>query len=455
MPPEMMTVHVGALQEITRTRLRRGAAAELPKLMEQVAKVLFSYQPPPEQLRLTSRPPAPRPEDLDAHNHAERAMRAFAVVVAEKGYAQTTIDEVIARASMSATTFYANFRGKEDALMSTIDNAGAQIAAAVLPAFERSSDWPSGVRAAYGAMFSFLATRPALAHLMTVGVYGGGAPAMQHRDRALAPLGALIEGGRPAHRFRPPPITLEVIGGAIYGLAYRQVRTSGPESLPALAPICTYLTLAPFIGAEEATEAANGDGRRRGFHWPERQTGQRTRRPTAERILFSLTTRSMSVAELASHLDEPVEAVGAELAALQHAGLVEVAGRRGPDGQLEKTYSAPNMLEINTADWERMDPARRQKISAQILQVIDANLNLAIEAGTFDARADRHLSHFPLRLDEQGWKDLGAVLDTTFDAVREVEAQSRARQEEAGDGGIEARVVLSLFELPSNGDSRA
>lgn len=160
------------------------------------------------------------------------------------------------------------------------------------------------------------------------------------------------------------------------------------------------------------------------------------------------------MAELASDMGEPVETVGAELAALQRAGLVKVASRRGPNGRVEETYSAPDMAEVNTADWERMDLAQRQRISAQILQVIDANINLAIEAGTFDARADRHLSHFPLRLDEQGWKDLGAILDTAFDGVREVRAQSNARQLEAGDGGIEARLILSLFELPTNGDSQ-
>jgi AcrR family transcriptional regulator len=454
MPPEMMTVHVGALQEIARNNLRRGTVAELPATMEEVAKVLFAYQPPPEPLRLTTRSPAPRPEDLDAHNHAERAMRAFAVVVAEKGYAQTTMDEVIARASMSATTFYANFSGKEDALMSTIDSAGAQIVAAVLPAFERSEDWPSSVRAAYGALFSFLATRPALAHLMSVGVYGGGAPAMQRRERALAPLGALVERVGPAHHLQPPPITPEVIAGAIYGLAYHQVRRSGPESLPTLTPLCTYLTLAPFIGTEEATKAANGDGRQRGFRWPAKQAGQKARRPTRERLLSYLVSRSAALAELATHLDEPLETVSAELAALEHAGLIELSTEPGPDGQSKEVYSAPDMAEISTPEWERLDPDQRQRISAQILQVINTNTNLALEAGTFDARTDRHLSQFSLRLDEQGWKDLGAILDTAFDAVKETRAQSRARRQETGDGDIEACVVLSLFELPSDGDSR-
>jgi AcrR family transcriptional regulator len=449
MPAEMMTVHVGALQEIVRNRLRRDAAAELPGLMEEVAKVLFSLRPPPEPLRLITRPPSPRAEDLDAHSHAERAMRAFAVVVAEKGYALATMDEVSARASMSPTTLYANFSGKEDLLMSTIDSAGAQIVAAVLPAFERSSDWPSSVRAAYGALFSFLATRPALAHLMSVGVHGGGVSAMERRDRALAPLGALIERGRPAHRFQPPPITPEVIAGAIYGLTYRHVRTSGPEVLPTLAPLCTYLTLAPYLGTEEATKSANGDGRRRGFRWPEKQTEQEARYRTGERLLSYIATRTVSLADLATYLGEAPETVAVDLAALQRGGMIEVSTATGPDGRIEELYSAPHMVEILPADWERVEFAERQEISAQIQKVIDANMNLALEAGTFDARSDRHLSHSPVRLDEQGWKEIAAVLYTAFGAVKKASDESSARQLEAGDGGIEARVVLSLFEMPS------
>jgi hypothetical protein len=45
--------------------------------------------------------------------------------------------------------------------------------------------------------------------------------------------------------------------------AYRRIRDSGPESLPGLAPLCTYIALSPFIGPEEACRVANGDGRGR------------------------------------------------------------------------------------------------------------------------------------------------------------------------------------------------
>lgn len=38
----------------------------------------------------------------------------------------------------------------------------------------------------------------------------------------------------------------------------------GAENLAEIAPIATYLALAPFLGAETAVRIANGDGRRSG-----------------------------------------------------------------------------------------------------------------------------------------------------------------------------------------------
>jgi AcrR family transcriptional regulator len=263
MPAEMISAHIGAQQEIARTRLLQGRESELPKLTDELWELMMSYRPPPQPLRLAGRPPKPQPEGIDAHDHAERALRAFTAVVAEKGYADTTIDAVLKRAQMSATTFYAHFHGKEDAMLAAIDSAGSQLVAAILPAFRRAPDWAVGIRAGFGALCNFLASRPAMARLVTVEVYAAGPAAVERRIESLRPLEALASEGyeRSAGTL---PIVAEAIRGAVFTLAYRRIRDSGPESLPSLAPVCTYIALSPFIGAEEACRVANGDGRGRG-----------------------------------------------------------------------------------------------------------------------------------------------------------------------------------------------
>ena len=73
----------------------------------------------------------------------------------------------------------------------------------------------------------------------------------------------------PGYELEPniPPIAAEAIGGAIYALVYDQVKSKGPESLPELVPMATYMTLAPFLGADEAFALATGaaeNGKRSG-----------------------------------------------------------------------------------------------------------------------------------------------------------------------------------------------
>jgi AcrR family transcriptional regulator len=259
MPAAMVSAHIGAMREIASARLRAGREAELPGLMEELWPLIRSYRPPPAPLRAPPRrrPPA-RPESLEAHDHAERALRAFAVLIAEQGYAETTVDQVVARAAMSASTFYANFAGKEEALIAAIDSAAAQTLAAALPAARRSGEWATGIGAAIAALLRFLASRPALARLLTVEVYAAGPRALERRSAALGPLAELLAEGYERSP-QTPAIALEAIGGGICTLAYRQVRDSGPQSLPALAPIGTYIALAPFVGPEQACAVANGE----------------------------------------------------------------------------------------------------------------------------------------------------------------------------------------------------
>lgn len=260
LPSGLITALIGAGLEITRTRLREGnpagLVAELPGLMEWMT----GYPPPPKPLRLATRPPTFGPESTKAHDDSERALRAFALVVAERGYAGTTIHEIARRGSMSPTTFYANFRDKHDALLAAIDSVMAQLAVAANSAMGRSPDWARGVRVAIGSMLNLLASRPAMAHLLTVDIFAGGDEAMRRRSRGAQPLAALLAEGI-VQAPTVPAITAEAMAGGITALIRKRLLEKGSKSLPGLAPLCTYIVLAPICGAETASEVANGDGR--------------------------------------------------------------------------------------------------------------------------------------------------------------------------------------------------
>ena len=113
-------------------------------------------------------------------------------------------------------------------------------------------------------MFAFGIEEPEYSRLGAVEMYAAGKRALQTRDTIMEGLEALLA---PGYELAPdaPPIAAEAIGGAIYALVYDQVKAKGPESLPELVPMATYMTLAPFLGAEEAYSIATGaaeDGKR-------------------------------------------------------------------------------------------------------------------------------------------------------------------------------------------------
>jgi AcrR family transcriptional regulator len=444
MPAEMISAQVGALVEIGRSRLRLGSEAQLPSLMPGFADLLLSYRPPPEPLRLTARPPTPPPETIDAHDHAERALRALAAVAAEHGYANTTVPQIVNRASMSPTTFYANFRDKEDALIAAIDSAGAQIVAAIMPAFRRNQDWAQGVRAALGALFNFLASRPALAQLVMVEVYAAGPDAVARREEALRPLEILLAEGR-ARSPQVPAIATEVIPGGIFALAYRQIRDSGPESLPSLAPFCTYFTLAPFIGAEEAGAVANGVGQGGGS-----PPTERLHRLLLSEMMVILAVREAGPKEMARQLGKSVEEVERAIDELLRVDLLTLADA-GVSESEERLYRTKGQW-LTDADWAQMSLAERQGLSKLIGRLVTGEVELALETGTFDARIDRYLTRVPLLVDEQGWRRLMSIHEKAFHASIEAQAEATERLKQASKPPpIYGRSVQILFELPGSG----
>lgn len=258
MPRQIIRAMLGGFQKVIQKRLYSDEADSLPALAEEIATWGLSYPAPPGPLeapRRRGRKTRPFEERQAVAHPPERVLRALAALVAEKGYRATTVADIVKRAGTSQRVFYGHFESKEDAFLSALDSGASQMLAAVLPAFRRASNWQESVRAAYEAMFAFGIEEPEYTRLGAVEMYTVGRRALQTRDGIMEGLEALLV---PGYEVSPdvPRIAAEAIGGAIYALIHNQVKENGPESMPELAPVATYLTLAPFVGAEEAYERA-------------------------------------------------------------------------------------------------------------------------------------------------------------------------------------------------------
>ncbi len=260
LPSELVRAIVGGIQKVIHKRLYRGQEKELLDLVPQLWDWLFCYPVPPGPLRATRRRnvKALPFEERQAHaNPPERILRALAAVVAEKGYPDTTVAEIVERAGTSQRTFYEHFENKEDAIVAALDSGSAYMLAAALPAFRRAPDWQHAVHDTIEAMFAFGAEEPEYARLGGVEMYAAGKRALDQREVVTEGMEGLLA---PGYELKPdtPPIAAEAVGGALYSLLYDNVNKKGPQTLPALVPTLVYVTLAPFLSGEEAYEVSIG-----------------------------------------------------------------------------------------------------------------------------------------------------------------------------------------------------
>ena len=265
LPETMVQGLLGGIRSVIQLYLRDHGARALPAQAEDLWEWVSAYEAPPAPLHAPRRPAAPprAPPPIAAYGQAERIVRALAALAGERGYPAVKVAEIAARASVSQATLYSHFPDKEAMLTAALDSATTQMLAVAMPAARRSRHWARSVHAAIGGLCTFYATEPDLGRLAIVEAYAGGPPAIDLRERRVAELRSLLEpglGAAPSLR----PLAADAAIGTMWGLLYAQVDGTGPRALPDVAPLASYMVLAPFLGAEPAARVSGGRGARSG-----------------------------------------------------------------------------------------------------------------------------------------------------------------------------------------------
>lgn len=132
-------------------------------------------------------------------------------------------------------------------------------------------------------------------------------------------------------------------------------------------------------------------------------------------------------------------------------GFLEVheerkGGRRG--GGVERIYRSTRRAYFDTPTWEALPFIVRSEISTYFLDTFFERVNSAIQAGTFDADVDRHLSWRPVRVDRKGWLEIGVALDEVLAWLPELETESVERVDDPKEL-IATTIGLSSFRSPA------
>jgi AcrR family transcriptional regulator len=198
------------------------------------------------------------PREFIAQNQRERIITALVDTVAERGYNATTVAHITKAASVSRRTFYEHFDDKEACFLAAYEMVADHIRDSMQVAAEAFEEWPQKVRAALATMLRFLAGEPELARIcMIEPIAAGGEIAARHRA-SMQGFVEILKAGRPEHSGeRPlPEATEETLVGGILSLIVREISAGRTGKLEELLPDLVELTLAPYVGAEEAERLA-------------------------------------------------------------------------------------------------------------------------------------------------------------------------------------------------------
>jgi AcrR family transcriptional regulator len=262
MPPLVVSAIVGGIHQVLAARLRRGQVETLPAIAPELWEWAIAYQTPTTPLRQRRvRSGEPPISGFVARSQADRICEAMAKLTAEKGYAATKIEDVVAIAGVSLTTFYDHFATKEDAFMAAYDIGLSQAFTTAGRPYRRSDDWRDGVRAASEALLDHLAIERSWGRMGIVEALAAGPRAMERREETIAQFARLLRPGLADSGLSP--VALEAVGGGVYSLVYDHIRARGPARLAELQPVTTFFSLAPFIGADAAVEIANERSQRK------------------------------------------------------------------------------------------------------------------------------------------------------------------------------------------------
>lgn len=172
---------------------------------------------------------------VGAHQRA-RLYAAMIEACADRGYAATTVNEIVALAGVSKKTLYKHFESKEACFFSTYDlvvrQAMDRISAAYRGGAQGGGDWTEGLCRAFEAFVEELVERPKPSRLALVDVLAV-APAAERVERVEAIFGRMIAQSvaQGPDGVELPPWLLRSIVGGTWFVARNRVLEGHPEAV--------------------------------------------------------------------------------------------------------------------------------------------------------------------------------------------------------------------------------
>jgi AcrR family transcriptional regulator len=191
-----------------------------------------------------------------ARSQRTRIILATAQVTMDKGYANTTVADIVAAAGVAKDAFYRHFSDREQAFLEAQQYPSQHILDTMASAYFSADRWPERVWRALDALLGLIAEHPALAHLRMVECYAAGAASIRRAEDITRSFTLFLEEG---YRYGPTKVELprlysQSISGALFELIQRDIARGQATAVRRRLPQLAYVAIAPFAGPGPARE---------------------------------------------------------------------------------------------------------------------------------------------------------------------------------------------------------
>jgi AcrR family transcriptional regulator len=209
-------------------------------------------------------PPAQVTRDSAHADQRRRILRAIAELVAERGYAEVTVELIVKRARCSFKTFYKHFEGKEECFVALFENSFERTERAIRQRLAVDPQpWPEQVVLALRTLFELIVEEPTIARAVIVESPTVGPGIAERYEQASKGLVPLFRAGR---EFNPrgselPATIEETLAGSVFWSAYQRLIVGEADQLAGDLPALIELVLRTYLGQAEASRIARAENR--------------------------------------------------------------------------------------------------------------------------------------------------------------------------------------------------
>jgi AcrR family transcriptional regulator len=222
-----------------------------------------SWQPAEDAALLGGQWKLPRgphglPREMVVDHQRQRMLSGVAAALAEHGYAQMTVEHVLAHAGVSRTTFYEHFDNRRECVLIAHEQVFNRLTGELVAACAAEAEWPAKVTAGVHVAIEFATETPEEAHLLVLDAVAAEPELVTQVLASSDFLVGLLRNGREQcpQAAALPELTERALIGATASVIGTRLLSGQADQLRDLEPQLVQLLLMPYVGTEEARRIA-------------------------------------------------------------------------------------------------------------------------------------------------------------------------------------------------------